>query len=232
MAIAESNPQVETLRVIFADNDEDYLTQMSELLRSNPKIDLVGVAHGGEEFLTLANKVTWDVALLDVAMPDLDGIAALKQVLRSKPEATVLMLTAFERPETLREALSAGAKGFLTKETRSDEVVSAIIRAYNGTTVMDSKPMSILTDFYVQANPAVADQEFAEKLNNLPDHLRKIADLLALAYTNREIAKATKLSEASVGTYVRNLIAELGCRRGEIAIKMMQLGLTPEQPDT
>lgn len=211
------------LRVILADDDALYLEQLAELLGRQPSLEVVAAVASGDALLDAANRLSWDVALLDIAMPGRDGIDTLRQLLQFRPEATVLMLTAFERPETLRLALSAGAKGFLTKETPNAEITAAIHRAYRGKTVMDDKPMEILRDYYLQGDPEPVDQEFVERLERLPQHLRTVVDYLALSYTNREIARATRLSESTVGSYVRDAINAMGARRGEIAIKMAQL---------
>ena len=213
------------LRILFADDSQIYLEQESELLRNYPSVELVGAAGTGRELLDLAKTVEWDVALLDIAMPDLDGIETLKRLLALRPNATIVMLTAFEQPHTLREALAAGAKGFLTKETPTAEIVSALHRAYIGKTVLDDRPTDILCDFYLHGNKVHGDPEFAFRLEKLPDRLRNIAEYLAKSYTNREISRATGLTEQTVSSYVRDTIAFLGARRGEIAVKMRELGL-------
>lgn len=216
------------LRVIFADDDPLYMEQESILLRRQPSLDLVGTANCGTALLELASRVEWDVALLDIGMPDLDGIATLQRLLEQRPEAVALMLTAFERPETLRQALETGAKGFLTKDTPSEEIAELIHRAYKGKTVLDDRPLDMLRDFYLQGEPEPVDPEFARRLEDLPQRLRKVADCLAQSMTNREISRATGLAENTVGSYVRDVITELGARRGEIAVKMGQLELRTE----
>ncbi|QPK81807.1 response regulator transcription factor [Schaalia sp. ZJ405] len=213
----------DVLRLIFADDSPIYREQESALLRQFSSIDLVGVAASGMELLHLAKSMTWDVALLDIAMPEIDGIETLKRLLEIQPDATVVMLTAFERPHTLREALAAGAKGFLTKETSTAEIVTALHRAYHGKAVFDERPIQILQDYYVLGSSPQVDHEFAERLERLPQHLRKVVDYLADSYTNREIARATGLSEHTVGSYVRDAITLLEARRGEIAVKMQGL---------
>lgn len=213
------------LRVLFADDSILYREEEGKLLSRFPDVELVAIAASGAEALRLAQTVEWDVALLDIAMPDLDGIEVLKVLIEQRPTATVVMLTAFERPQTLREALAAGAKGFLTKETPADEIVAGLRRAYCGKTVLDDRPTDLLRDFYVHGAEDPADDEFVARLEQLPERLHKIAKYLAKSYTNREIARATGLSEQTVGSYVRDTITRLGARRGEIAVKMSRLGL-------
>ncbi|MCI6585111.1 MAG: response regulator transcription factor [Mobiluncus sp.] len=223
-----TNNEDSVLRVIFADDDPLYLEQESILLRRQSSLDLAGTANSGTALLELAARIEWDVALLDIGMPVLDGIATLQRLLEQRPEAVVLMLTAFERPETLRQALGAGAKGFLTKDTPSGEIAELIHRAYQGKTVLDDRPLDMLRDYYLRGEPEPVDPEFARRLAELPPRLRKVADCLAQSMTNREISRATGLAENTVGSYVRDVITELGARRGEIAVKMGQLELKPE----
>lgn len=218
-------PEANVLRVIFADDSRMYREQQSDLLRRFSSIELVGVASSGIKLLNIAQSVQWDVALLDIAMPTLDGIETLKRLLEIRPEAIVLMLTAFERPHTLREALAAGAKGFLTKETSTEEIVSALHNAYNGKTVLNQHPTDMLLNYYIQSNQTRVDEDFAKRVKTLPDRLYRIAQYLAKSYTNREIARATGLSEHTVGSYVRDTINLLEARRGEIAVKMQELNL-------
>ncbi|WP_353066767.1 response regulator transcription factor [Arcanobacterium hippocoleae] len=217
--------EMKVLRVIFADDSQIYREQQSQLLQHFSSIKLVGVAESGSEILDIAKSEKWDVALLDISMPKLDGIETLKRLLKIRPDATILMLTAFERPQTLREALAAGAKGFLTKETSTEELVSALHRAYHGKTVFDQRPTDILRDYYVHGNPTHTDADFVMRLEKLPARLYRIAEYLAKSYTNREISRATGLSENTVGSYVRDTISLLGARRGEIAVKMRELNL-------
>ncbi len=220
-----TQPETDTLRVIFADDSRIYREQQSNLLQKFSSIQLVGTAESGNELLHIAQSVEWDVALLDITMPQLDGIETLKRLLKIRPNAVILMLTAFERPHTLREALAAGAKGFLTKETSTEELVYALHNAYYGKTVLDQRPIDILRDYYIRSQQTLADKEFAARLETLPERLQKIAHYLAKSYTNREIARATGLSEHTVGSYVRDTINLLGARRGEIAIKIRELNL-------
>ncbi|MET7074764.1 response regulator transcription factor [Trueperella pyogenes] len=219
------DPGTDILRVIFADDSQIYRQQQSELLRQFSSVKLVGVAESGIELLDIAKSVAWDAALLDIAMPELDGIETLRRLMEIRPNATILMLTAFERPQTLREALAAGAKGFLTKETSTEELVSALHRAYHGKTVFDQRPTEMLRDYYVRGDGSHTDEDFVARLEGLPERLYKIAQLLAQSYTNREISRATGLSEHTVGSYVRDTIRLLGARRGEIAVKMRELNL-------
>lgn len=219
----------DVLRVIFADDSSIYREQESELLSGFPSVDLVGVAASGGELLCLAKRVQWDLALIDIAMPDMDGVEVLRRLLEFRADAIVVMLTAFERPQTLREALRAGAKGFLTKETPTDEIVSALHRVYRGKTAFDERPLQMLQDFYLQAGTGQVDLEFASRLEKLPKRLKRIASYLAKSYTNREISRATGLSDETVGSYVRDTIALLGVRRGAIAVKMRDLEIQDQQ---
>lgn len=124
----------EVIRVIFADDDDLYMHEMSILLNSLDYITIVGKAGNGLEVMNLIENTNHDVVLLDVAMPGMSGIETVTSALTHNPDERIIMLTAFERPDMLRAALTAGAKGFLTKETEFREIGEAIKRVYRGGT--------------------------------------------------------------------------------------------------
>ena len=219
------------IRVIFVDDDDIYMHETASLLNQLDYIEIVGKAGNGFEAMDLIEKVAHDVVLLDVTMPGMGGIETVKAALARNPGERIIMLTAFERPDTLRLALAAGAKGFLTKETEFREIGAAIQRVFQGGKALDSRPLSMVMDYFVSANPEAGDQELKAQIEALPGHLRQVVDLIGRAYSNKEIAAETGLSLNTVTTYVKNALAELGVRRGELTMEMIRLGLSDPPGD-
>lgn len=114
------------LRLLLADDDPVFTAAMADLLGAREDVDLVGVVADGAAALEVLEDSEVDVALLDVDMPVLDGIATARRIARSRPQLRVVMLAAFEQPDSLARALGAGASGFLTKDMPVDRLVSLL----------------------------------------------------------------------------------------------------------
>lgn len=220
----------EVIRVIFADDDELYMHEMSILLNSLDYITIVGKAGNGLEVMNLIENTNHDVVLLDVAMPGMSGIETVTSALTRNPDERIIMLTAFERPDMLRAALTAGAKGFLTKETEFREIGEAIKRVSRGGNALDNKPLSMVMDYFVSTNPQPANLQLQSQIDALPQHLRQVVQLIGKAYSNKEIAAETGLSINTVSTYVKCALAKLGMRRGELTMQIIRLGLNQTPP--
>ncbi|EEJ54037.1 Transcriptional regulatory protein devR (dosR) [Mobiluncus mulieris] len=222
------------IRVIFADDDAVYLRGMTDLLNRLKNIEIVGQASDGDEAMRLIETIDHDVVLLDVTMPSMGGIEVTKSALELNPDEKILMLTAFERPDMLRQSLAAGARGFLTKETDFREIGAAIQRVFRGGKILDEKPLSLVMDYFVSANPENGDQELKAKIEALPEHLRIIVNLIGEARSNKEIAKATGLSLHTVTTYIKRILKKLNIRRGQLTLEMIRLGMnnTASQQDS
>src|SRR5215216_1395491 len=113
-------------RVLIADDDHLMRAGLAELLADEPEIDVIGQASTGREAVERARRLDPDVVLMDVRMPDLDGIGATEQLSRAAPRARVLILTTFEQDDYIFGALRAGASGFLLKRTRPEELIAAV----------------------------------------------------------------------------------------------------------
>ena len=119
-------PAVRMIRVLLADDDHLMRAGLAELLTSDPSIEIAGEAATGREAVERTRRLAPDVVLMDVRMPDLDGIAATAELTRAAPETRVLILTTFEQDDYIFGALRAGASGFLLKRTRPEELIAAV----------------------------------------------------------------------------------------------------------
>lgn len=213
-----------TIRVLFVDDDEIYRENTVKALNANPRLEVVAKATSGEEALEIADNTDFDVMLLDVTIPGLDGIETLQRLKAVHPNCVVLMLTAFERPESLQQALSAGARGFLTKESTVGEIREACEKALRGEQVLGAEPLKRITDFYVKGTPEV-DEEFMAKYHALSPRHQKVVVGLAKGLTNREIARLIGVTEASATTYIKEALSQMGTRRVQLAYKAAKSGL-------
>lgn len=216
----------EAIRVLLADDDAIIREGLASLLNRQDGINVVAVAENGRKALRELSKQPVDVALLDVDMPVLDGIATAKEAARLYPSVTVVMLTVFEHEESLAKSLALNVRGFLTKDIPSAQLAQLIKQAHAGYSVFGPRPTRILADSYLNSgknDPGYDD--FRAQVEQLPDYLRATFELLIQALPNKTIAKKLGLSEATVRSYISEIFAALGyTNRGELTITAIKAG--------
>jgi two-component system response regulator DevR len=195
----------QNLRVFVVDDHDLVRRGLSSLLNEEPGIEVVGEAASGKEALLRIPEASVDVAILDVRLPDQDGIAVCREVLSMLPEIRCLVLTAYEDDESLFAAIMAGASGYLLKDANADELVEAVRKVGDGGSLLDPA----LTEQVLHRLREGPDYE-DERLGRLTAQERRILTLIAEGLTNRQIAEHVYLAEATVKNYVSNLLAKLG----------------------
>jgi DNA-binding NarL/FixJ family response regulator len=146
-------------RVLIADDDDLMRAGLVELLTADPTIEIVGQAANGRDAVERAGRLTPDVVLMDVRMPDLDGISATREIARTVPETRVLILTTFEQDDYIFGALRAGASGFLLKRTRPEDLIAAVHTVANGDSLLSpSVTRRVIDRMAQQPTPDLADQ--------------------------------------------------------------------------
>ena len=195
-----------TIRVFLLDDHEIVRRGVRELLEAEGDIEVVGEAGTAEEALGRIPATTPDVAILDVRLPDGDGIAVCRDVRSKHPDIACLMLTSYSDDEALFTAIMAGAAGYALKEMRGPDLVDGVRRIAQGESLLDPSLVSAVLDRL--RNPAEPDE-----LSGLTDQERRIIDLIAEGMTNREIGEQLFLAEKTVKNYVSNLLAKLGMSR-------------------
>src|SRR5262245_8033543 len=196
-----------------------------ELLTADPAIDIVGQAATGREAVAQARRLAPDVVLMDVRMPDLDGIAATRELTQAAPNARVLILTTFEQDDYIFGALRAGASGFLVKRTRPEELIAAVHTIAAG----DSLPPPSVTRRVInrmaqQPTPELANQP---RLDELTPREREVLELMARGLSNREIAAALVVEESTIRTHVKRILMKLDLRdRVQAVIFAYETGLS------
>jgi DNA-binding NarL/FixJ family response regulator len=197
-------------RVLIADDDDLMRAGLVELLSNDPTIEIIAQASTGREAVERASQRAPDVVLMDVRMPDLDGIAATRELSRAVPRARVLILTTFEEDDYVFGALRAGASGFLLKRTRPEELIAAVHTIAAGDSLLSpSVTRRVIDRMAQQPTPELADQA---KLEGLTPREREVLACLVRGLSNREIAAALAVEESTVRTHVKRILMKLELR--------------------
>lgn len=217
------------IRVMIADDHAVLREGLRMLLNAEPDIEVVGEAQDGLEVLTHVQELAPDVLLLDIAMPRLGGLEALPRILKASPKTRVLILTMYEDEEYLREALRAGAAGYVLKRAAADELLSAIRTVYHGGVYLHLEHARRLLEGLVDKEVSKKPQE--EVL--LSPREQEVLRLIALGYTNQQAADALYLSVKTVETYRARAMAKLGLRtRAELVRYALKMGWLKESPNS
>jgi DNA-binding NarL/FixJ family response regulator len=199
-----------TIRVLLADDQAMVRTGFRLILESEPDIAVVGEAEDGVQAVAAVRELRPDVALMDVQMPVLDGLAATQQILDdSELQTRVLILTTFERDEYIFTALRAGASGFLLKNAPPEDLIEAVrVVAAGNALLAPSVTRRLIAEF--MKRPAATVQ--LEEMDRLTEREREILRLLAQGLTNAEIAARLFVGESTVKTHVSNVLSKLDLR--------------------
>jgi DNA-binding NarL/FixJ family response regulator len=204
---------VVTIRVFLLDDHEIVRRGLTDLLEATEDLEVVGEAGTAEEALRRVPAAAPDVAVLDVRLPDGDGVEVCRELRSRCPDVRCLMLTSYADDEALFDAIMAGASGYVLKQIRGSDLVDAIRKVADGQSLLDPGVTAQVLDRL--RNGTTGD----ERLDALTDQERRILDLLAEGLTNREIAERMFLAEKTVKNYVSNLLAKMGMqRRTEAAV--------------
>jgi len=196
-----------TIRVFLLDDHEIVRTGLRALLESTDDLEVVGEAGTVAEALSRIPALRPDVAILDVRLPDGSGVEVCREIRSNHPEIACVMLTSYADDEALMASIMAGAAGYVLKQVGSLDLLDTIRRAGAGQSLLDpaltERVLARLRD------GAAADPRLA----SLTPQERRILDLIAEGYTNRQIAETMFLAEKTVKNYVSNLLAKLGMER-------------------
>jgi DNA-binding NarL/FixJ family response regulator len=213
------------VKVFLLDDHEIVRRGLRELLEATPDLTVVSEAGTAEEALARIPATSPDVAVLDVRLPDGDGVEVCREIRSRLPNVQCLMLTSYSDDEALFDAIMAGAAGYVLKQIKADELVEAIRKVARGESLLDPKVTAQVLERL--RNPEPTD----ERLAQLTDQERRILDLLADGLTNREIAERMYLAEKTVKNYVSNLLAKMGMqRRTEAAVYAARLAERRDRP--
>jgi DNA-binding NarL/FixJ family response regulator len=210
------------ITVLVADDQRLVRSGFRLILRDDPEIEVVGEASDGIEVLALAEELKPDVVLMDIRMPNLDGIAATERLLSEPDPPRVLVLTTFDLDEYVFAALRAGASGFLLKDAPEEQLLAAIRVAADGGALFSPSVTRRLIERFVQLGEASPPPEIEE----LTAREVEVLKLMARGLTNGEIAQELVVSEHTVKTHVARVLQKLDLRdRTQAVIVAYETGL-------
>jgi DNA-binding NarL/FixJ family response regulator len=213
------------VRVLLVDDDDLMRAGLGAVLSSDETIEVVGEVGRGRQALPRTRELRPDVVLMDVRMPDLDGISATREVLSASPDVRVLILTTFEDDEFVFGALSAGASGFLLKRATPEELIAAIHTVAAGDALLAPTVTRTVIDRASQ-QPTVDDAAHG-RLHQLTPREREVLELVARGLSNAELAERLVIEESTVKTHVKHVLGKLGLRdRVQAVIFAYESGLT------
>ena len=213
------------VRVLIVDDDDLMRAGLRGVLASDERIELVGEADDGRQAVYRTRLLRPDVVLMDVRMPDLDGISATRELLAAFPEVKVVILTTFEQDDYIFGALSAGASGFLLKRTRPEELIAAIHTIAAGDSLLSPSVTSrVIERMAGQPSP---DATRDARLQELTPRETEVLSLMARGLSNAEIAATLVIEESTVKTHVKRILAKLDARdRVQAVIFAYESGLS------
>ena len=197
--------------VVVADDQPVVLQGFAAIIGAASDLDVVGSAGDGAALLDLVAATRPDVAVVDIRMPLLDGIAATERITAEHPGTRVLILTTFDLDEYVYEALRAGASGFLLKDTPPEELVEAITIVARGDALLAPSITRRVIEEFVRRPPASA-RKAPPELEELTAREREMLRYIARGLSNAEIAKAAFVSETTVKTHVAHILMKLRLR--------------------
>jgi DNA-binding NarL/FixJ family response regulator len=212
------------IRVVVVDDQEMVREGFSALLNAQDDIEVVGAAGTGVEGVSLARNVKPDVVLMDVRMPEMDGLTATRLLLDGSVETKVLVLTTFDLDDYVYEALQAGASGFLLKHAPARELLNAVRVVAAGDALLAPSITKRLIEDFVKARRT--ERVRPARLDVLTERETEILVLIAQGLSNTEIAAHLVLAEQTVKTHVSRVLTKLGLRdRAQAVIAAYESGL-------
>jgi RNA polymerase sigma factor (sigma-70 family) len=197
-------------RVLLVDDDDLMRAGLRGILSSDDMIEVVGEVAGGRGAVAAVRHLRPHVVLMDIRMPDLDGIAATREVLSGSPAVKVVILTTFEDEEYIFGALAAGASGFLLKRTRPEDLIAAIHTVAGGDALLSPSVTRKVID-RATSRPEI-DAAARAAVERLTPREREVLELVAQGMSNAEIAEALVIEETTVKTHVKRVLGKLGLR--------------------
>jgi DNA-binding NarL/FixJ family response regulator len=201
-----------TVRVFLLDDHEVVRRGLRDLLEAEEDLEVVGEAGTAAEALRRIPATRPDVAVLDVRLPDGDGVEVCREIRSAHPQVNCLMLTSFADDDALFSAIMAGAAGYVLKQVRGTDLVDGVRRVGRGESLLDPAVTGRVLERLRQRS------EQDDELSGLSEQERKLLSLIAEGLTNRQIGERMYLAEKTVKNYVSNVLAKLGMsRRSEAA---------------
>jgi DNA-binding NarL/FixJ family response regulator len=216
-----------TIRLLIAEDQLVTRRALAAVFEALPEFEVVGLAADGAEAIRLAKMEAPDVALLDIKMPRLDGIEATRRISVEAPTTNVVMLTTFDTEDLVREAILAGAIGYILKDAEEAEIIETARDAARGLSRLSpSVARKMIEDFRRLRRPVAAAGTKTPEGEPLTERESVVLDLISVGKSNRDISVELGLAEGTVKNHVSSILAKLHARsRTELAVKAMRRSL-------
>jgi two-component system, NarL family, response regulator LiaR len=231
---AEAPERRHPARLLIADDHELVRSGFRLMLESEPDLEVVGEASNGREAVELCRRLMPDIVLMDVRMPEMDGLEATRAIKRQQPRVAVLMVTTYEDPDYLLRAIKEGAAGYLLKNASSQQLTNAIRRVLDGEAALNQELAIQLIQRLSSEVSEAADQppspdkgpDPTPPLENLTHRELEVLQLLSQGKSNPQIAQELFISAGTVKVHVRNISSKLGVSdRTQAVVHAIELGL-------
>ncbi len=218
------------VKILIADDQELIRDSLKIILDMNSDIKVVGVAENGRKVLDLIRKTLPDIILMDIRMPELDGVQCTKAVKENFPDVKIIILTTFDDDEYVFYALKYGASGYLLKGCSVQELTSAIHTVMNGGSILNQSVLTKVVKLFNQlAQTRIAPELDGGNIESLNRTERNVANLVGRGLSNKEIAETLFLSEGTIRNALSSALSKLNLRdRTQLAIWAVQTGLSGE----
>lgn len=213
------------IRILLADDHTLFREGLSALLLAAPDTEVVGEAGTGAEAVELAEQLAPDIVLMDILMPDLNGVQATEQILATHPDIGVIMLTMLEEDDTLYAAMRAGARGYILKGADRSEVLKTVRAVANGEALFGPAIASRLTAYFQSGSPEEASIREGD-LSALTEREQEVLDLIADGRSNQDIAQLLHISGKTVSNHISSIFSKLHVTdRAQAIVKARRAGL-------
>jgi two-component system response regulator NreC len=211
------------IRILLADDHTILRAGLKMMLNAQPDMEVIGEAQDGRQAIEETQKLRPDIVLMDITMPDLNGIEATRQIKRLVPDVKILMLTMHEHDEYVFQALQAGASGYMLKEAADTELITALHVITSGQFYLSPTAQSVVVGDYLQK---VRTGEERDSYSSLTEREREILKLVAEGFTNNQIAERLVISPKTVDTHRTHIMDKLNMHsRAELIKYAMRRGL-------
>ncbi len=207
----------ENIELFIVDDHRVVRSGIKALVETEPSLEVIGEASDGREAVAKVSQRSPDVILMDLVMPEMDGVEATKKIIQDNPEGKILILTSFSEEERIIQAIKAGATGYLIKDASPDELVGAIRDVYRGESTLDPK---------VAGTVLRSMQNEEESSDDLTERETEVLELVAEGLPNDDIADKLYISERTVRSHVSNILGKLDlANRTQAALYAVRKGI-------
>ncbi len=208
------------IKVLVTDDQIELAKELKSVLETDESLEVVALAKDGFDALEKIESYAPDVVLLDIRMPNMNGVVATQRIKSEYPDIKVVILTTFDDSDYILNAINNGASGYLLKDTSASALIDAVKNAYNGDTILPSKIARRITE---TAKNITADREIKlARAFALSDREIQIALMLYEGFTNRQISSALKLTEGTTRNYVSSIYVKTGSENRAEAVRAIQ----------